>query len=143
MLAVSEDFYEHSWGRFIGYYAQIVQRAKEIQPRAKIFLVTPPQLVKEHEERFEKYKIVRELIEGLTKLFENTYLADLFTYAPKKDKEFAEKFWLGHMNPMGYVLAARMIESCIDYIIRKNPNEFNQVGFIGTDLYYEAEGNKI
>ena len=93
--------------------------------------------------KFEKYKIVRELIEGLTKLFTNTYLVDLFTYAPKNDKDFTEKFWLGHMNPMGYVLAARMIESYIDYIIRKNPKEFNQVGFIGTDLYYESEGNKV
>ena len=135
--------YRNNAKTFVGYYAQIIQRVKEIQPRAKIFLVTPPQLVKEHEVKFEKYKIVRELIEGLTKLFTNTYLVDLFTYAPKNDKDFTEKFWLGHMNPMGYVLAARMIESYIDYIIRKNPKEFNQVGFIGTDLYYESEGNKV
>jgi hypothetical protein len=34
-----------------------------------------------------------------------------------------------------------MIESYIDYIIRKNPKEFNQVGFIGTSLYYKTEEN--
>ena len=27
----------------------------------------------------------------------------------------------------------------IDYLIRKQPEEFNQVGFIGTDLYYQYE----
>ncbi len=32
-----------------------------------------------------------------------------------------------------------MMESYIDYIIRKNPKAFAQVGFIGTDLYYEDE----
>ena len=40
------------------------------------------------------------------------------------------------MTPMGYILIARMVESYIDYIIRKNPEDFNQVGFIGTNLYY-------
>ena len=43
------------------------------------------------------------------------------------------------MTPTGYVLMARMIESYIDYLIRKNQEEFNQVGFIGTELYYSLE----
>ena len=50
-----------------------------------------------------------------------------------------KNFFLGHMTPTGYVLTARMIESYIDYIIRKNPDDFKQVGFIGTDLYYQKE----
>ena len=49
------------------------------------------------------------------------------------------KFRLGHMTPTGYVLMARMVESYIDYIIRKNPEDFNQVGLIGTDLYCKDE----
>ena len=64
---------------------------------------------------------------------------DLYTYAPLNNAEYKRKFRLGHMTPTGYVLTARMIESYIDYIIRKNPEEFNQVGFIGTDLYYCEE----
>ena len=72
----------------------------------------------------------------MTKIFTDCYLIDLFTYAPEYNEAFREKFFLGHMTPMGYVLSARMIESYIDFIIRKNPKEFNQVGFIGTDLYY-------
>ena len=87
----------------------------------------------------QKYKIVRDLLQELTMVFNNTYLLDMFEHSPKKTKEFSEKFWLGHMTPMGYVLAARMIESYIDYIIRKNPQDFNQVGFIGTDLYFVPE----
>ena len=121
---------------FIGYYAQIIQRIKQIQPRAKIFLVSP---LKHGDEADEKRKIVRDLLEQLTRIFNRTYLLDMWTYAPVQEGSYLAKFWLGHLTPMGYVLTARMIESYIDYIIRKNPEDFNQVGFIGTDIYYHPE----
>lgn len=121
---------------FIGYYANIIQHIKEIQPRAKIFLVSPLK----HGNAFdEKSKYVRDLLEELTKLFKNTYLLDMYHYAPVHDEAYCARFRLGHLTPAGYIVTARMIESYIDYIIRKYPEQFNQVGFIGTDLYYEEE----
>ncbi len=84
-------------------------------------------------------KEFRDLLESFTKIFNRTYLIDLYTYAPVNDEEYKSKFRLGHLTPTGYVLTARMIESYIDYIIRKNPQDFSQVGFIGTDLYYFPE----
>jgi lysophospholipase L1-like esterase len=139
MADIDVSDYHNNAKSFIGYYAQIIQRIKEIQPRAKIFLISPPQNGNEQDERTQKYRIVRDLLQQLTALFDRTYLLDMFEYAPKQDKEFSNTFWLGHMTPTGYVLAARMIESYIDYVIRKNPKDFKQVGFIGTDLYYEEE----
>lgn len=121
---------------FAGDYAKIIQRLKKLQPRAKFFLVSIPRYGVDTDERRAKH---RDLLKELTKVFNRTYLIDLFEYAPVYDKEFCDKYFLGHMNPMGYVLSARMIESYIDYIIRKNPQDFNQVGFIGTDLYYQPE----
>jgi hypothetical protein len=121
---------------FAGYYATIIQKYKEIQPRAKFFFVTIP---KHGDQLDEKRKAVRDLLSDFTKIFDRSYLIDLYTYAPIYDEEFHSKYFLGHMNPMGYVLTARMIESYIDYIIRTNLHDFSQVGFIGTDLYYEAE----
>lgn len=35
------------------------------------------------EERMQKYKIVRDLLQEATTLFKNTYLLDMFEYAPK------------------------------------------------------------
>ena len=131
--------YRNNAKTFIGYYAQIIQRIKQLQPRAKIFLISPPQNGNMENERTQKYKIVRDLLEELTTVFNRTYLLDMFEYAPIQNKAFMETYWHGHMSPTGYVLAARMIESYIDYIIRKNPKDFKQVGFIGTDLYYESE----
>lgn len=128
--------YEKKAPTFAGYYARIIQNIKQIQPRAKIFLVTIP---KYGDDKDQRRKRVRDLLEDFTKTFNATYLIDLFTYAPVYDEKFRENFFLGHMTPTGYVLTARMIESYIDYLIRKYPKDFNQVGFIGTDLYYQFE----
>ena len=82
-----------------------------------------------------KKKAHRNLLIDLCKYYDNTYLIDLFTYAPECDEEFYKQYFLGgHMSPMGYLYMAQMIESYIDYIIRKNPKEFADVCFIGTDL---------
>jgi hypothetical protein len=35
---------------------------------------------------------------------------------------------------MGYMLTAKIVDSYIDYIIRKNPDDFRRVAFIGTNL---------
>ena len=121
---------------FAGYYGQIIQRIKELQPRAKIFLVSMP---RNDDENDVKRKDVRDLLEQFTQFFDRTYLIDLYTYAPVNDEAYRKRFRLGHMTPTGYVLTARMIESYIDYLIRKYPEDFNQVGFIGTDLYYLPE----
>ena len=131
--------YRNNAKTFIGYYAQIIQKVKELQPRARIFLVAPPQNGNPENERTQKYAIIRDLLEELTKVFEYTYLIDLFNDAPHEDKFFGETYRFGHLTPTGYVLAARIIESYIDYIIRKNPKDFAQAGFIGTDLYFQPE----
>lgn len=133
---ICREDYTKNADTFAGWYARIIQKIKTLQPRAKIFLVSMP---KHGDEKDEKRKKVRDLLEEFTKFFDRTYLIDLFTYAPVNDESYANKFRLGHMTPTGYVLTARMIESYIDYIIRKNPEDFNQVGLIGTDLYYQPE----
>lgn len=122
---------------FAGYYGAIIQKIKKLQPRAKIFLVSIPRQANEKDETIRKP--LHDFIEDLTKFFDRTYHVDLYTYAPLEDEAYKAKFRLGHMTPTGYVLTARMIESYIDYIIRKNPDDFSQVGFIGTDLYYKEE----
>ena len=121
---------------FAGYYAQIIQKLKTMQPRAKFFLVSMPRFGDEGDIKRKKH---RDLLESMTKYFDRTYLIDLFTYGPEYNEDFENRFFLGHMTPTGYIVTARMIESYIDYIIRKNPNDFAQAGFIGTDYYYDIE----
>lgn len=133
---ICKEDYTKNAPTIAGYYAQIIQKIKTLQPRAKIFLVSMPQ---GDDQKDPKRKQFRDLLDEFTKIFNRTYLIDLFTYAPINDEEYKSKFRLGHLTPTGYVLTARMIESYIDYIIRKNPKDFAQIEFIGTDLYYLPE----
>ena len=121
---------------FAGCMGRIIARIKELQPRARIFLVTIP---RDGGERDEKRREHRDLLVRMAEMFDFTYVIDLFTYAPINDEAFRAVFRRGHLTPAGYVLYARMIESYIDYIVRAHHDEFAQVGFIGTELYYNPE----
>ena len=128
--------YHNNKDTFAGRYARIVSRYKEISPDAKFFFVTFPRpalknMKKEAEE-------MRDFLYDLAEKMENCYVIDLWTYGPEYDEEFRRRFFLyGHMNPSGYILTARMVDSYIDYIIRHNPEDFKNAGFIGTDIKYK------
>jgi hypothetical protein len=87
------------------------------------------------EEKLDRY--VAALYE-LAKYFDNCYVVDIYNYGPIYDEKFRSKFFLhGHMNPSGYLFTAKMIDSYIDYIVRHDPDNFKQIGFVGTDINYE------
>lgn len=120
---------------FLRYYTDIIRNIKRRQPDAKIFLMTMPRSNRdaEREEKVEKFS---EAIRSIEKMFNNIYILDFRKYAPVYDDEFRKHFYLaGHLNPAGYMLTAKMVMSYIDYIIRKNPEDFTQVGFMGTPYY--------
>lgn len=119
---------------FVGYYAEIIQRLKKIQPKARFFLMTIPYEGKN--DRTEAEDLHRELMYDLAEMFDYTYVLDFRKYAPAYDENFKKKFYLGgHLNAAGYRLTAKMTESYIDYIIRHNMEDFAQVAFIGTPFH--------
>lgn len=130
--------YENNKKTFAGYYAKIIQRYKKNQPRAKFFLMTIPR--GEDKSREAAESLHAELLYKMADLFDNTYIIDLRKYAPVYDEEFRSKFMLrGHMNPMGYILTAKMVMSYIDFIIRHNMDDFKEAAYIGTDLHGEKQ----
>ena len=126
--------HENNKDTFVGYYAKIIQIYKEISPDAHFFLMTMPRGGGcDSGERGRLNDLHRELLIKLCSLFENTHLLDLRTYAPVYDEAFYERFFLlGHMNPMGYILTAKMTLSYIDYIVRHDMKAFRGAGFIGS-----------
>lgn len=120
---------------FIGNYAAIISRYKEISPDAKFFFVTFP---KEDSERCRKLaERVIAAIYDLAEHFDNSYVIDLYKYGPVYDEKFKEKFYLyGHMTPSGYLLTAELIDSYIDYIIRHNADDFKNAGFINSGIKF-------
>ena len=138
-IGSTSDIDPNNWRKnkptFIGYYSQIIARIKEeIQPQAKFFFVT----MMHHDEdpaRDEKRKKHAEALNELAKYFDNSYVIDLYNYGPRYDAKYKENFNLYfHLNPMGYILTAKMVDSYIDYLIRKNPDDFRRVPFIGKGL---------
>ena len=120
---------------FIGNYAAIVSRYKEISPDAKFFFVTFPK-----DDLWVNPAASQGLCDSVYALadhFDNAYVIDLYRYAPAYDQQFREQFNLyGHSNASGYILVAQIIDSYIDYIVRHNPKDFNNVPFINTDIRY-------
>lgn len=130
---IDKEDYRNNKPTFVGYYAQIVSRYKEISPDAKFFFVTFP-----NTNRPERDPLTFGMINELYKLsehFDNSYVIDLYKYGPTHDAAFKEQFYLsGHLSPSGYILTAQIIDSYIDYIVRHDPKNFKNVGFIGTDI---------
>lgn len=121
---------------FGGYYAKIIQKMKKIQPRAKFFLMTMPKEEKDDAVRTGKKEAHQKLLYDFAEKFDNTYVLDLYRYAPVYDTEFKRCMYMrGHLNPMGYFYTARLVSSYIDFIIRQNPEDFAEVGFIGSNLH--------
>lgn len=134
---IDKENYKNNKPTFIGNYAYIISRYKELVPDAKFFLVNVPAETSRGEERALRASKLNGAINELVGFFDNTYLIDLNTYAPVYDDKFVENFNLyGHLNPMGYILTAKMVDSYIDYIIRHNPNDFKTVGFINSGIKY-------
>lgn len=131
---IKEDWHMNE-PTFAGWYGKIIQHYKEISPNAVFFLVTMPD--EQFDWRSDADKDINrqqcELLYKMAEKFTNTYVIDLYHYAPAYDMEVRKTFYVGgHLNTMGYYLTAKMIGSYIDYIVRHNMDKFSQVGFIGT-----------
>ena len=92
--------------------------------------------VKPRQSLKEKRELWSEGIRTLAKKFSNTYVLNFRKYAPAYDEKWHKTFHRGHMTPAGYLLTSKMVMSYIDWIIRNNPDDFAQVGFIGTPYSY-------
>ena len=124
--------YRRNKPTFAGYYAGIVSRLKEIQPEARFFFVTMPR-AEDAKDGFRKAHAA--LLGSLAECFDYAYVIDLYRYAPVYDEAFRRRFYLyDHLNASGYILTARIIDSYIDFLIRRHPEDFRRVPFIGTGL---------
>ena len=120
---------------FASYYMQIICCYREISPEAKFFLVGMPK--SSDSKRNEIAKQMTNLLIDIAGKFQNVYVLNLYEYGCCYDEEFKEKYYLnGHMNPMGYIYTAEIVDSYIDYIIRHNSNDFKYVGLINSGIKY-------
>ena len=129
--------YRNNAKTFAGYYAQVIQKYREVSPKSRIFLMT---MVPTEKGASAEMLAHRKLLYELADMFEFTYVLDFCEYAPPHDEEFRRHFYLGgHLNAMGYLLTAQQVMTYIDYIIRNNFEDFSQTAFICKDGHYNCE----
>ncbi len=135
MADIKED-YRHNADSFVGYYAAIIARYKEISPKAKFFLVTMPITPGDDPKRAALREAHAGLVNEIASHFENCYVIDLRKYAPVYGDAFHDAFYLnGHLSAAGYLFTARIMMSYIDYIIRHNMADFRKVGLAEIGLH--------
>ncbi len=126
--------YKNNKDTIFGHYGAIISRYREISPDAPFFFVGFPRSTSYNEKK-------EKMIEGLyklTEIFPHSYVIDLAKYGPTYDDEFKKRFYLhGHLNPSGYILTARLVDSYIDYIVRHNPDEFRNASLVNLGVNYK------
>ena len=120
--------YNNNVDSFYGNYGKIIQKIKEVQPKAKIFILTAPSNSVENNG-------YNNAIREIATLFTNVYLVDLYTYGHKYFySEYVQNYErYGHYNAIVYRLFAYIIANYVDWIMKKYQTEFAKVEFIGTD----------
>ena len=128
---VCMEDYRKNAKTFAGWYAAIIQKHLELDKKARFFLVTMP---KSHLDDGKDgiADAHAALMYDFAAMFPNTYVIDLRKYAPDYHG-MMDKMWLGgHMSAFGYNLTAHMMVSYVDYIIRHNIPDFEQIAFATT-----------
>lgn len=128
--------YNNNKESFYGYYCKIIQYIREINPSAKIFLITIPIL---YHSKGESYG-VNTAIRTIANMFDNCFLVDLYKYIPENSElESKYRFW-GHLTAAGYQWMGYVMANLFSYIIENNLASFKNVPFIGTQY---DDGNLV
>ncbi len=118
---------------FFGNMGRIVSKLKSMEKDARIFLVS---MQRRGEEAGDPIICgIADEMKKMCRLFSYTYLIDMAHDGPVYDEEMRKTFAMGfHPNAVGYYSYGLMIGNYIDYLIRKNPDDFFEVPFIGKGL---------
>lgn len=128
---IDDEDYNNNAQSSVGGYAKIIQRIKELQPRAKIFCITIPNTRNSESTRTEANIKIKAIAEHF-----NCFVIDLQTYGVQIDEvaDWKSKYYnKGHLNCLGYQRLAEMIITYINWIMDNNSNKFYDIAAIGTD----------
>lgn len=119
--------YTQNADTFYGNYGKIIQKIQEIQPQAKIFVLTDMN-------PYVNRDGYNTAISAMPTIFDNVYLLDLYTYGSKyyNNSIVSAQMRGSHYNAYGYKLFAMMIANYINWYVTTNYSEFEQVELIGT-----------
>ena len=111
---------------YYGNYAKIICRLKTLRPKAKFFLLSDPRVTD-----------FNSAIAEIAAKISNCYFINLEEYADLYNSGFIkENVRGGHYNSVAYNFMGELIGQLISKYMHENPEEFNQIEFIGTEYEY-------
>ena len=118
---------------YYGNYGKIISKIKEIQPRARIFVLTDPSSATETAG-------YNDAVREIATMFSNVYLVDLYEHGRDlfNSGVIAACSRSGHFNAIGYREISLIIASYIDWVMRNDVSEFVDIEFIGTNYEYKG-----
>ena len=119
---------------YYGNYARIIGYIKQVQPKAKIFVLTNPKPLTAS----ELYVQYNNAIKDIATLYDNVYVIDLQDdYLTNFTSGFInDNVRSGHYNAIGYNYISELLFDILNNYMLNNYNEFKQVEFIGTTHSY-------
>ncbi len=122
---INDSDYTQNADSYVGWYARIIQAIKSVQPRAYIFCITT-----KAKNTYAQYNAqVRNIVSHFAG--QRVYLIDLETY----EGDNPDFLYMGnHLSAAGYLYCAYEIMTYVDWIVRKNPNDFRYTSLVGTDI---------
>lgn len=129
-----DDYNNNDTTTSVGGLATIIQKARELQPKAIIFVETIDNTRNAKSTRDEANEKIRLIAKKL-----DCYVIDMAKYwiSEEEATEWKLKYQNGgHLNALGYLLKTQARITYIDWIIRNNLESFRNVQFIGTDMDY-------
>lgn len=124
--------YNNNKDSYYGNYAKIIQKIQEINPNAKIFLLTT--YLCYSSDLDAKYN---GAIRYMETIFNNVYVADLYKFADLfrvgTDGIINHNLRHGHYNAIAYKYKSLIIGNLIENIMENRPEEFDYIEITGTN----------
>lgn len=127
--------YNNNSDNFVGNYAKIIQKCLELQPKAKVFVVTIPKTRTNYNGAWTNGN---SRIKAVAKKL-GVYVLDIYNFSDSFRDADAYKMCFysgGHRNAVGYKRIAMEYATYISWLIEKNPSDFKNIQFIGTNMWY-------
>ena len=119
-----KDNYNDNADTFIGNYAKIIQKIRELNKRVAIFCI-----IYDNSVMSSKYD---SAIKNIAEKFDGVFIVDFRSYINEKNINISNYIYRGHYNTIGYQFMAFMLLNAINTIVYNNLDYFYKYGLVNT-----------
>lgn len=113
---------------FVGQYYKLIRSIKAIRPETHVFCVTSPKNGRDEHLPPEWNEATRHIVKIMREKYGNTvWCIDIAKYSPWTDEHQTHFNYNGHLSAYGYTFVAYQMATYLDWIVRKNIDDFRNL----------------